>query len=292
MNYLKDSFQDRKALISSIIYFEQLHYFTPSKKILPLENELQNILRDRIANNELDTLRKFDYGYNENIYLGEVLTALLTFCSNVERDSLILQNFKKIDFKTNLWSLGGCLEIILLNAQKLPLTYQHIKSNFYEIISGYISTISGKSSALLIPKIFKVFKMNYDNYSESETGNAVLYEMFAGVLDAEEQDSIGDLKGTVHNMDEVESMYEDLKSSQRELERIIFPTFSSVGYEMEMDKGFWLEKIRENNPESDYSDYERLPPVQRFTAVVSSASRNYNIPRNEDDEINDLFLNR
>ncbi|HEY5123721.1 MAG TPA: restriction endonuclease, partial [Ignavibacteria bacterium] len=50
--YISESFQERKDLILSFIYLEQLQRFNPDSSILPLEKELQFIIRDRISNSD------------------------------------------------------------------------------------------------------------------------------------------------------------------------------------------------------------------------------------------------
>lgn len=59
IGYVFDSYPERKSIISSLVYVEQLSRFNTDKKIIPLEKELQIIIRDKISKGELYILESY-----------------------------------------------------------------------------------------------------------------------------------------------------------------------------------------------------------------------------------------
>ena len=49
---------ERKSIISSLTYVEQLNKFNPEKSLIPLEKELQTIIQDRISKSKLKFLKQ------------------------------------------------------------------------------------------------------------------------------------------------------------------------------------------------------------------------------------------
>ncbi len=57
--YVKESHLEKKGVLSSAIYIEQLIHFNPQNGLIPIEKDLQTIIRDRISSGVLDSLDQY-----------------------------------------------------------------------------------------------------------------------------------------------------------------------------------------------------------------------------------------
>lgn len=281
--YVNESFVERKGIISSIKYIEQLNRFNPEKSLIPLETELQTIIRNKIEKSQLLILKASDRN-SSNKELVVLMEVLCRYCNKVNIDNLIVERMKLLDFEDYWFSIRQNLIYVLLNIGDSPQTYTFIQDNFINIIQKLMMSIDDAHQAKSIPEIFLKFGFDYNEYTESEEGFKYVVEMIADVLSSNIEEIKDGNKDEVRNLDQVSDLYYEIKELESDLLHDLFPTTSIYhDFGTEIDEEYWNEYIN-NNIEKDerYSrddshdeDYYRESP-ENFMS--------------EDELIDDLFL--
>lgn len=261
IGHVCDSYPERKSIIASLTYVEQLSRFNPEKAIIPLEKELQSIIRDKIAKSQLLILNSTAETFTQNNGHAVLVEVLCRYCSQVNTDSLLLEHFKQISFTGSWRSILDKIEYFLINVGDAPLTYEYIKDNFIRIIEKMMYSISSYSNASKIPDLFKKFHHDFEEYSESEDGHNSLIEVIESVLQSSETD-IDERENEINNLDEVTDLYDEIYTLEEDLTSELFPS-SSIDYDfkIEMNTSHWQKKIEENSKRLDaeasrFEDYD------------------------------------
>jgi len=285
IGHVSDSFPERKSIISSLAFVEQLNRFNPEKSLIPLEKELQSIIRDRISKAKIKIQEEGNKGFTENKRHAILLEVLAKYCYQVNIDTLILEHFQKISFDESWNNILQKLEFVLLHIGDAPQTFNYIKDNFQRIIEKMMNTISDSNSAKRIPILFEKYEQNYDEYTESDEGFQNLISVIESVLQSNEVDLKSEKKDEVKNIDEVSVIYDDLYSLERELKYELFPNTSfDYDFGVDLDKSYWEEKIEENivkavkNDAMDENYDEDYYKEAHFDA------------KNEENAVDDLFI--
>lgn len=261
IGHVCDSYPERKSIIASITYVEQLSRFNPEKAIIPLEKELQTIIRDKIAKSQLQILNSTGETFTQNNANAIFLEVLCRYCSQVNTDNLLLEHFKKISFAESWSSILDKIEYFLVTLGDAPLTFEYIKENFIKIIEKMMYSISSYSNASKIPTLFEKFKHDYEEYSESEDGHNNLIEVIESVLQSSESE-IDEREGEINNLDEVTELYDEVYTLEEDLKSELFPSSSiDHDFKIEMNTSYWEKKIEENNQRLDaeaarFEDYD------------------------------------
>lgn len=283
IGHVYESFQERKSIISSITFIEQLHRFNPEKQLIPLEKELQIIIRDKIASDKLQIIESESKYFTDKKRFAIILETLIRYCKDVSIDSLLLENFKKIQFSDSIWSILDKLEYVLLNIDDTPLTFNYIKDNFIEIIESLMEAITETENAKNIPLLFEKYDYNYDDYTESDNGFNKLIGVIESVLKANEDNLKSDKKDEIKNIDEVTELYDEVYSVERELKNELFPrTVFDYDFDIKMDKSYWDEKIEDNIVKAAKNDSESEGYQDVYKEMVFERE-------SEDKAIDDLF---
>lgn len=247
IGHVSDSYPERKAIISSIVYIEQLNRFNPEKLIVPLEKELQTILRDKIAKSEIQILESNKSFSSENREHAIFMETLCKYCNQVNIDTLVLEHFKQISFSSNWYHISQKIEYVLLNLNDAPLTISYIKKNFKSIIKNMASAIIYSDSAMQIPIFFEKYDQDYDEYTKSDEGNENLIELIESVLQYSQESLMDDKKDEVKSIDDVSYYYEDIYSQKEELRSSLFPnTHFRYDFGIMIEDSFWNQRIKEN----------------------------------------------
>lgn len=261
IGHVSESFTERKSIISSIIYIEQLNRFNPEKSVIPLEKELQTIIRDKIHNSKINILESTSRAFTDNKKHIIFCEILCKYCNQVNIDSLLLRHFQQISFDENCSTILNKLEYVLLNIGDAPQTFDYIKVNFIKIIEKFMDAISQQENAQQIPILFAKYGHNYDDYIESDEGCVKMINVIESILLSNEEDLKNDKKDEVQNIDEVSDLYEEIYSLESELKRELFPNTSfDYDFGIQIDDDFWTEKIEENveraqiNDDRDYNE--------------------------------------
>lgn len=247
IGHVADSFPERKSIISSLTYVEQLNKFNPEKSLIPLEKELQTIIRDRISKSKIKILEADSQHFTENKRHAIILETLCKYCHQVNIDTLLLEHFKEIDFSESWLSILQKLEYVLLHLGDAPQTFNYIKDNFIEVIEKTMDTIDDSDNAKQIPILFEKYEHNYDDYTKSDEGFEKLISVIESVLQSSEDDLKSEKKDEIINIDEVADLYDEINSLERELKYELFPNTSfEYDFGVDMDKTYWEDKIEDN----------------------------------------------
>lgn len=283
IGYCRGSLQERKSILSSIKYAEQLHQFSPQWRLLPLEKELQLIIREKIAKDELDFVTSDQTYFTKNVKLGNKIDILFRFCSDTNIDSLLSNFFEAINFEDSIAMIGNKLEGVLLNLGDSPLTTAFITDNFIKIIEALMTSMTEVGNAKIVPELFKKYEQDYEGYSETERGFDRIISLVTNVLESEEEQLKHDNKDEVKSMSEVESIYDDVYSIEHELMSELFPnTTMDYDFEIGIDESYWKEKIEENIDNDLKAEHEADMYEDQYKEEVFES-------RNEERAIDDLF---
>ena len=251
IGHVCDSYPERKSIIASLTYVEQLSRFNPEKAIIPLEKELQSIIRDKIAKSQLQILNSTRDTFTQNNAHAIFLEVLCRYCSQVNIDNLLLEHFKKISFTESWSSILDKIEYFLINLGDAPLAYEYIKENFVTIIEKMMYTMSSYTNASKIPALFAKFKHDYEEYSESEDGHYNLIEVIESVLQSSERE-IDERENEINNLDEVTELYDEVYTLEEDLKSELFPaSYIDYDFKIEMNTSYWEKKIEENGKRLD-----------------------------------------
>lgn len=285
IGYVNDSLPERKSIISSIIYIEQLSRFNPDKKIIPLEKELQIIIRDKIAKSQLEILESNKKNFTENKRILIILETLCRYCSLTNIDTLLLSHFGKLSFKEGWSSILQKLEYVLLNIGDAPQTFKFVKDNFIEIIEKMMCSISEYRNASQIPTLFEKYEYDYEDYLENnEDGTQNVLSMIESVLQSSEDDIRSQHEDDIKDIDGVSELYDEIQTLEQDLVADLFPN-TSIDYDfnVSMDYRYWERKVEENvhKSEMESSKFEDYDEDYYRESLYES--------RSEDNAIDDLF---
>jgi len=283
IGYVSESFQERKGIISSIKYVEQIYKFDPLKTTIPLEKELQIILRNKISKAELGFIEEVNENYTDNKRYSTLLEILIKYCGETSIDSLLLDNFKRIDFSSGVWPILQKMQYVLLNLGDAPLTIDYIKNHFDTIITGLVRSISEVEEAEKIPEIFRKYEQDYDKYLESDEGFTNLLKVIESVLKANEEALKDEKEGEIKDTSDVDEIYDEIHDIEQDLKQTLFPnTTFDYDFGIEADYGYWEEKIEENLERAAAEEAEAEMYFEQYK--MDQFER-----RSEDDAIDDLF---
>lgn len=284
IGYVNDSFPERKSIVSSIIYVEQLSRFNPDKNIIPLEKELQIIIRDKISNGELYILESYNKSFTENKRQAIYLEVLCKYCHLVNTDTLLLEYFIKILFTESWSNIFSKIEYLLLNLGDAPQTFSYIKENFIVIIEKMMYSISDYKNAVQIPSLFEKYEHDYDGYTEGSVGGFQnVIAMVESVLQASEVYLRDQHEDDIKDIDEVSNLYDEIQTLEQDLLADLFPNSSiEHDFHVEMDYSFWKRKVDENVTKSEMES-------SKFDNYEDYYNEGMHESSNEDNAIDDLF---
>lgn len=291
IGYLNESFSERKSLVSSIVYLEQLLRFNPSKDVLPLEIEIQEIIKNKLLNNELKIYQAFGNKISNNKCQAMYLDTLYKYCNNVDIDMPVLNYIKKIDFSTDLGQVIDKIEYAIKKLHHLPQLNEFITNNFILLFENVMRYTSNYSSAELIPFYFKKYNLSYTNYINTDRGFQQIINVIQNILNGTESDFISSHSDRIEEIEEVESFYEELDEIKNSLVTILFPNMEVVyDFPNEIDRSFWEEKIEGEILEEE--DWDWKWKTRYYQSPVQERSTNStNDKENTIKNIEDLFSN-
>ena len=255
-SYVKESNLEKKGILASIVYIEQLVHFNPKNGLLALNKELQTIIRDKIALRELDSLEK----YKDYRFYGLILEALCIYCVDISIDHLLLEYLQKIDFSNNVWWIKDNLIYLLLNLGDAPMTRNYIVSNFQMIVESLINAIDNEQGAKKIPDIFKYYAIDYDVFTAMPTIKEKLIIMLKKVYKNREDLIKLIWQDRVNSFIAVESLYSSIKKENIELAKLLIDSNYTTDNWFETDKEFWGKRIEINSvsKKDDLSDHKSI----------------------------------
>lgn len=277
INYISESESERKSIVSSIVDSAQLNRFNPAQSVIPLEEDLQIIIRDKLANYEIG----FPVHYDDNQIYARTLRLLCEYCRRVDIDTILLENFKKIDFDES-WGIGDELLYVLLNVGNSPQTTNFIKANFIKLMEIIFETIYDESDANEIVGLFKKYDHDFERYRKTDRGLSNLVELIERIVESLEENLKSEHEGAVESLEEVYEAYYEIKEAEDRLSIMLLPNPTDYSSSIEMDEYDWEEQIKENianNPKYDASRYDHEEHYRETSSNTYS----------EDEEIDNLF---
>lgn len=277
INYISESESERKSMVSSIVDSVQLNRFNPAQSVIPLKKDLQIIIRDKLANFEIG----FPVHYDDNQIYARTLRLLCEYCRQVDRDAILLENFKKINFEDS-WGIGDELLYVLLNVGNSPQTINFIKANFIRLIEIIFEAIYDETDANEIVGLFKKYDHDFNLYQKTERGLSNLIELIERVADSLEENFKSEFEGSVESIEEVYEAYDGIKDAEDRLCIRLLPDPIDYSSSIEMDEYNWEEQVKINiahNPKYDASRYDHEEHYREISSNLHS----------EDEEIDNLF---
>lgn len=285
IGHVSDSFPERKGIISSLIYVEQLTKFNPEKSLMPLEKELQKIIRDKISKSKITILEADTKSFTQNKEHSILLEVLCKYCNQVNIDTLLLEHFKQIVFTESWSNILQKIEYVLLNLGDAPETFDYINENFIKIIEMIMASISDPDNAKQIPVLFKKYNHSYDEYIETDEGFRNLIDVIENVLQNNEEEVKNERKDEVKNFDEVLEFYYEIDELEKELKNELFPyTSFSYDFGVGLDDSYWKGKITENLENLERNEEMQLEYGEEYYKEAMYESIN------EENAIDDLFV--
>ncbi|WP_316826056.1 restriction endonuclease [Pedobacter miscanthi] len=270
--YLKDSYQEKKGVLASIVYLEQLKLFDVENSPLVLEKELQEILKDRIASGAVQSLDQYrEYSSN-----GSILEVLCRHCRDISVDGLLLDYLRRIDFSSSVWWVRENLMYVLENIGDSPMTRAFIVENFFVIIEALIKSIDEQSLAKKIPVVFEIYGLDYQDYKSSDHGNGLVMGMLEGTSEKREKLSKMVWEDSVKDISMVNGIYSQLKEQHESLAKILLGSSEEYNNHKEPDLKFWEVKVQTNlarknaeleQPGSALFKDPKLNPAQQVRAI-------------------------
>jgi hypothetical protein len=242
---LKESFMERKAVIQSIYYYQQLQRFHPSKNVFILEPELQEIIRDKIGENSMVMNKTYWIETHMNI-LTSILIDLITFCQDIDADDVCLDCLQEADFSEIDSADADRLQIFMNELPDWPLSKQFLQNEFDFIIREVIKNTDNYDNAINLPDLFSDYNKNYNTFVSSPLGQELIVEMINTLLEDQEKRIMDDLDKTT-NIEEVSDAYSDLRNTEGELKILLLPIQKDINtYSTDMDYGYWINIVNSN----------------------------------------------
>lgn len=283
---ISESFSDRKAIIKNVIYLDQLNRFNPKKTIIPLDKELQSVIRDQITNDKF-VIDKKEAVVNkkENIYNSKILSILSTYCKQVNIDNVFLKHLKTLDYSEN-WDYFVFSEVLnsLLIIKDCPQTETYVKKNFIKIVEKLMLRADSDLEAEQIINLFDKYEQDYVEFSKSKDGESTIIQMIENIIETTEDELSEQIKDEVTDFAKVEEIYDEIFATREKLIEDLFPDLSyRLILEVELDKNRWDDIIEENQMRENMREYDSWE--ENEFSKENSDSDEYS----ETEKINDLF---
>ncbi|MDO3641566.1 restriction endonuclease [Mucilaginibacter sp. L3T2-6] len=247
IGYLAESYTERKSVVTSLKYIEQLDRFNSEKSPIPFEKELQLMIRNMIAKNQLSILYTTK-DFTENKRNAIILETLCRYCSDVNFDNIAIKHFQLIGYESPWLSIVERIIYFLVHLNDAPETQAYITANFKRIIDQVIKSIDDENQAKKIPEIFAHYEIDFEEYSEEKSGNKNLMHLVGSVLRTKENDLKVQNRKEVKDFDDVNYMiYDELDSIKSSLLNTLFP-YTHIDYDfgIAIDENYWTEQIDYN----------------------------------------------
>lgn len=211
--HLKDNMEEKRAIVSSVKYVEQIEIFNPEKGKLILNKELQLIIKDKIDNHQLDSIDE----YKEHKIIGLKMEVLVKYCNKVNIDETLLDLFQKLDLK-KIWWIRRNIFYVLTNLVKHTKSITYVKDNFFNLIEPLLSELDDKELLLGIPDLFKKFGKNYSEFVNTDSGNLLVSNRISSIIINEEKELFSSYRDAITDSADADTfIYDALKDFEREL---------------------------------------------------------------------------
>lgn len=278
--YIRESFSERKALISGIAFSEQLERFLPEKQVLPLEPELQEILLRKVQNRELETRTSTWATKDKNHHVSALLEILFKYCTEIDINDVAFRLMKEIDFsESSSWNYAKFL-YIFSELGRAPAVIKLLSKKFQKIALTLIALIGTQEEAELLPEIFSNFDVSIEEFSEHHEDQVL--DMIYNILCDKEELLKEENEDTIDDEDDVKELYNEINSLKHDLEKMLFGYPMSTGkFDPKISGSTWNSIIRKNSRDDNayYTEFRT-----EFSSPFTHPSS-----KTESQTINDLF---
>lgn len=276
--YVQDSFQERKAVVSSIVYVEQLKHFDPERSTIPFEADLQMIVKEKIVNNQLDSLDQYK-SYN---FQGVMLGILRRYCREIDIDKEFIVQMEHLDFKVTWW-IREELIFCLLHPQNSAAIIEYITNNFSKFTDYLVKAIDEPEMARKLPEIFAKYNKDYNQYFNEDQKIENLSAMITKAANYNHRLQKNILQNSALNLIQVDKTYLSIYQADEALKNALLPDSErEIIFERQIDREFWEAKIKENNvlQQEKLKNNEQLVHYYKNSTLTA---------KNEEGAIDDLF---
>lgn len=278
ISQIKENYSVKKAIVQSSVFLEQLEIFDYEKGNFEFEIELQNLVLKNISKEKFDSLDQ----YKEYKFIGYKIEVLIRFCKDINIDSVLLSEIKKINLNQIWWMRKG-VELVLDNIEKYPKSKAYLKSIFFVFIKEYIKQIDNYKDAFKISKIFRKFDYNFQDFIVMNENIEELINLITKITNEKERELMESYKDDMEDLEDFDNyIYEEVNR----LESILTYKFLPKNVVVSLPRYYKEEELEEqltNNAMERKAKIRRQNEIQNFHNEMVSKTRN------EDEKIDDLF---
>lgn len=276
--YVRDSFQERRAIISSIIYMEQLNHFDPERSTIPFEADLQLLVKEKIINDQLDSLDQ----YKSFRMQGSVLQALRKYCQEIDIDAVFVEKLEQLDFGDTWWFREELI-FCLLHPKNSPVIIDYVKTNFSKIADYLVKAIDEPEMARKLPEFFEKYGQEYNAYFNEDQKMETLLTMITKAANYNHRIQKSILQNSALNLIQVDKAYLAIHKADEALKKDLLPDVEKeIIFERQIDRDFWEEKIKAN----DVLEKEKIKNSEKLIHYYKNSTLT---AKNEAKAIDDLF---
>lgn len=272
---VNESYAERKGIISGLRFAEQLSQFDPNKNTIPLEENLQKLLLQKIEKSEISFDNPTDR--DPNIFNAKILEIAITYCRNVKPDTVLIKHLSLIDLNTDIHNIYKLL-YTTLNSYEGKGKFKDFITLNPDIIETVIGYIDDFNEAINIPLLFSKYNLEYVNYIKTDNGILNITTIINYIREKQEYEIRNNQIYEISSMDQVEDRYHNLRDQYEQLKKILLPNnIEKYDYEFVIDESYWNDIIDNNNMEAAKDEY------------LDDDEDYYQQPTNDDKDIDDLF---
>lgn len=276
--YVQDSFQERKAITSSIVYVEQLNHFDPERSSIPFEIDLQFIVKEKIINNQLDSLDE----YKSYRIKGLTLQILRKYCHEIDIDKVFIEKMEELDFNETWW-IKEKLIFCLLHPKNSSAIIDYIKANFSKIVDYLVKAIDEPDMARKLPEIFEKHNQKYSQYFNENKQIDNLSAMITKAANYNHRLQKNILQNSAIDLVQVDKTYLLIHQADEALKNVLLPSIEKdITFERQIDREFWEAKIKENY----VLQQEKIKNTEKLVHYYKNSTLT---AKNEEKAIDDLF---
>lgn len=268
ISYVDKSSSEKKHIISSIIYTEQLDRFKPNNDVIKIDSKFQSIIFNKISNNKLQSINEDKEYLTKDSNIIQCIRILISYCDSIDIDEALLEYIQKIDFNSSFLFIYEDIMMILEYANKKCFSF--LKENFILVIEKVIKLIDEQSDAEILVDLFYKY-YDYDDYILDESKQNKISNMIEAIFEKHKERVSNELEDNVLSTIEIEQANEKLHEFLNELHEFLLPDVELSFSINEFDTEEWFDIIEHNNSYND--DYEDSLPFN----IGNDMNPSYNI---------------
>lgn len=283
LGLLKKSSEERKRLIMSSFYVDQIEKLHPGKTETKFDLQDQKLLIDRISLGTLEELERGSVGIKdpeiETISIRS-LHIIIVFCEELDESDLAKELFEKY-LKNRVLLRFDLFKVIIQRSHRLKDFHEYLVEKRDVLLEIVFDGISDLNEATWVLYFFDSMNWDYEEYIKDEENAERLYDFLYDLAEAEKFSSIEENEDSMESIDEVDGIRYDVEQQANEvLDELLLTDSHEII--LEDDSNYWKERIEFNQ---DTTEEEIIYGESYYKSTDDGF---WNV-RNVDNEINDLF---